>query len=379
MDEGKSSVATNKIFQQLLCIGCFVAVAMVTISCQMPEASRSSRPDQSHPVPTPPAMPPAPTIRSAPTAPIPSPPRQTNAVVRPTLPTTRAPIVASQNVLGVQVALARRGFSSGSIDGVAGDKTRNALKAFQRQQQLSSSGDIDDNTLALLLRDAPLLTRYEVTDADLGRLLPVGATWWSKSQQPRLDYETIEELVAEKHRCSPTLLTRLNPGVDWRALRPGTGVTAPHIPPVVAGRKSAFARIYLADRALQAFDEKTNLLAHFPCSIAQSVAQRPVGELHVAVLIPDPNYTFDPALFRESAEARQRRSKLIIPPGPNNPVGKVWIGLDRSGYGIHGTPRPEQVGRAESHGCFRLTNWDAEYFLELAWIGMPVYVVEHGQ
>jgi len=66
--------------------------------------------------------------------------------------------------------------------------------------------------------------------------------------------------------------------------------------------------------------------------------------------------------------------KLIVPPGPNNPVGTVWIGLDKPGYGIHGTPRPEQVGRAESHGCFRLANWNAEYFSQLAWVGMPVYV-----
>jgi lipoprotein-anchoring transpeptidase ErfK/SrfK len=94
----------------------------------------------------------------------------------------------------------------------------------------------------------------------------------------------------------------------------------------------------------------------------------------VAVLVPDPDYTFDPEIFTESEEGRQLGRRLRIPPGPNNPVGLAWIGLDRSGYGIHGTPDPEKVGRTESHGCFRLANWNARLLLELAWIGLPVVV-----
>ena len=133
-------------------------------------------------------------------------------------------------------------------------------------------------------------------------------------------------------------------------------------------------RIALADRVLEAFDENTNLLAHFPCSIAQRVEKRPVGELHVDVMAPNPNYTFDPDVFPESAEAKELDRKLILQPGPNNPVGTVWIGLDRPGYGIHGTPRPEDVGRTESHGCFRLANWNAEYLLRLVTIGTTVVV-----
>jgi lipoprotein-anchoring transpeptidase ErfK/SrfK len=96
--------------------------------------------------------------------------------------------------------------------------------------------------------------------------------------------------------------------------------------------------------------------------------------LRVARLAPNPNYRFDPEIFRESAEARQVGKRLMIPPGPNNPVGTAWIGLDRTGYGIHGTPNPEEVGRTESHGCFRLANWDAEHLIKLAWVGMPVIV-----
>ena len=104
------------------------------------------------------------------------------------------------------------------------------------------------------------------------------------------------------------------------------------------------------------------------------VEKRPVGELHITVIIPNPNYTFDPEVFPESAEAKELGRKLIIPPGPNNPVGLAWIGLDRTGYGIHGTPEHEKVGRTESHGCFRLANWDALALLQLASVGLPVIV-----
>ena len=107
---------------------------------------------------------------------------------------------------------------------------------------------------------------------------------------------------------------------------------------------------------------------------ARNVEKRPVGELHVTVVIPDPNYTFDPDVFPESPEAKELGRKLIIPPGPNNPVGVAWIGLDRPGYGVHGTPDPEKVGRTESHGCFRLANWDALALVDLVWAGLPVYV-----
>jgi lipoprotein-anchoring transpeptidase ErfK/SrfK len=118
------------------------------------------------------------------------------------------------------------------------------------------------------------------------------------------------------------------------------------------------------------------LLIHFPCSIARHVEKRPVGVLHVVVVAPNPNYTFDPDVFPESAEAKQLKRKLVLPPGPNNPVGVAWIGLDRPGYGMHGTPRPEEVGRTESHGCFRLANWNAAYLVRIVRVGTPVYVVE---
>jgi lipoprotein-anchoring transpeptidase ErfK/SrfK len=228
---------------------------------------------------------------------------------------------------------------------------------------------------SLQLDDAPYAT-YTITSNDLARLHPVPATWLGKSQQTSLDYETALELVAEKSFSHPHLISHLNPQVDWNRVAAGTVVQVPDVEYPDVTEKAAWIIIHLSGKTLEAFDAETNLIAHFPCSIARRVEKRPVGELHVITVAPNPNYTFDPAVFPESPEAHEIDHKLIIPPGPNNPVGVAWIGLDRPGYGMHGTPHPEEVGRTESHGCFRLANWNAEYLVRLVAIGTPVYVVE---
>ena len=279
-----------------------------------------------------------------------------------------------RGVFEAQVALARRAISPGSIDAALGSQTRAAISVFQGIQNLPGTGILDTNTRARLMLDAPLLTTYMVTTNDLARLQPLGKTWLAKSQQTALDFETELELVAEKSHSHPELIRRLNLGANWTNIAAGTVLKIPAVEYPTPADKAAFAVIHLSGKFLEAFDAQTNLLAHFPCSIAANVEKRPVGELHVVAVAPNPNYTFDPELFPESPEAKTLDHKLIIPPGPNNPVGVAWIGLDKTGYGIHGTPAPEQVGRTESHGCFRLANWDAEYLSRLVWMGMPVLV-----
>ena len=303
-----------------------------------------------------------------------------NAPVRPK---TNAPLVSFaagyprpvQTLFEAQLALDRQGISSGSLDGKIGSQTRAAIRAFQRQSELPVTGELDANTKTNLTLEAPPITTYIVTSNDLARLQPLNKTWTGKSQQTALDYETILELVAERTHSHPELIRRLNPAVGWTNISAGTPLQVPDVTMGDLPPKAAFARISLSEKILEAFDTDSNLLVHFPCSIAQRVEKRPVGELHVAVIAPNPNYTFDPELFPESAESKEQPGvKLILPPGPNNPVGAVWIGLDRPGYGMHGAPRPEDVGRTESHGCFRLANWNAELLLKITWVGMPVYV-----
>jgi lipoprotein-anchoring transpeptidase ErfK/SrfK len=281
-----------------------------------------------------------------------------------------------QNPFEAQVALVSLGISPGSLDGALGSQTRAAIAAFQKNEGLPVTGALDPLTRTNLLLDESPYTTYTVTTNDLARLQPLATTWLGKSQQTALDYETILELVAERTYSHPSLIRRLNPAINWTNLPAGTVLSVPKVSYPDDPAKAAWVTIHLNSKVLEAFDAQTNLLAHFPCSIAKRVEKRPVGLLHVVVVAPHPNYTFDPDVFPESAEAKQLGRKLVLPPGPNNPVGVAWIGLDRPGYGIHGTPAPEAVGRTESHGCFRLANWNAEYLLRLITIGTPVYVVE---
>lgn len=302
------------------------------------------------------------------------------AAIVPVKPQPKPIVVARQSpsdfprpvldVLEAQIALARRGISSGSIDAAIGSQTRAAISVFQQIENLPLTGKLDSDTREKLTLEVPVLTSYVVTTNDLARLQPLGKTWLEKSQQSALDYETELELVSEKSHSHPLLIQKLNPNISWTNISAGTILKIPDVNYPEATDKAAFVIIHLSDRFLEAFDGNTNLLVHFPCTIAARYDKRPVGELHVVVVAPNPNYTFDPELFPESGETQ----KLVLPPGPNNPVGVAWIGLDKTGYGIHGTPAPEQIGRTESHGCFRLANWDAEYLLKLAWIGMPVEV-----
>lgn len=300
-------------------------------------------------------------------APAKSEPVQPNEPIRRELRVVR-------NALDAQIALARVGISVGCIDGAFGNNMRRALLAYQIHNNLPVSGELDQETKDSLKVEEPLFMNYVVSTNDLKRLMKVPASWLGKAEQDRLDYETILELVAEKGRSSQEFIKKLNPGVNWAAVAPGAILKIPRIDPPPVSSKAAFVRVHLYSKTLDVFGRSTNLLAHFPCSIASKVEKRPVGALSVAKAAANPNYLFDPDVFSESAEARRIGRKLVIPPGPNNPVGTAWIGLDKPGYGIHGTPKPEQVGRTESHGCFRLANWNAEHLLNLSWVGMPVIV-----
>jgi lipoprotein-anchoring transpeptidase ErfK/SrfK len=281
---------------------------------------------------------------------------------------------AIASVLEAQVELHRRGFSCGSIDGVMGAQTEAALRAWQRAAELNETGVLDEPTRATLPLAAAALGEHEFSAAEIEGLQPLPDTWVGKSEARALGFTTALELAAERYRANPKLLRRLNPDFDWDSVAPGARIRVPGVEHATVRRNAARILIWLEARALEVVDGEGVVLAHFPVSIARAVEKRPVGELRVKAVAPEPNYTFDPAVFPESAEARELGRKLILPPGPNNPVGRAWIGLDRAGYGIHGTPEPEKVGRTESHGCFRLANWDALTLLELVRVGLPVVV-----
>lgn len=278
-------------------------------------------------------------------------------------------------VLRAQVFLDRANFSPGTLDGRWGPQTRRALVAWQSSAGLPPTGELDERLQEQLppLEDA--FTTYLVSEDDHGALRPATKGWVERSAMDRLGYSTILEAVAERHHSTERAIRAWNPNAEWPNPPAGTSLRVPQVRPTARVR-AAKLEIHLAGKTLTAFDEAGRVIAFFPCSIAQQVEKRLVGELHIVNAAEHPNYTFDPALFAEDPVAAAIGRKLIIPPGPNNPVGVAWLSLDRPGYGIHGTPTPDDIGRTESHGCFRLANWNASKLLSMTSIGTPVFVFE---
>ena len=280
----------------------------------------------------------------------------------------------TQTDFEVQVALDRLGFSPGSIDGLSGPQTRAALQAYQHGKGLPVTGIVDQATRTKLLLDAPALMERTVMSNDLARLHPLGRSWTEKSKQTALEFESILEMYAEEHHCSPRYLMRLNPTVAWNEITPGTKVKLPNASRPRPTGTAELIHIQLAQRTLDVYDGATNLVARFPCSIATQMDRRPVGRLEITNVAEAADYTFDPARFPTSPEATAGSGKLSIPPGPNNPVGTTWMSLSKSGYGIHGTPDPEKIGRTTSLGCFRLSNWNAQHLVKMVRVGTVVLV-----
>lgn len=279
----------------------------------------------------------------------------------------------------LQTLLARANFSPGLIDGKPGRKTRTAIEEFQRAGAIDVTGVADATTLAALATaaqlpsDAPWTTEYLITEADKALITgPIPEDWNERAALDRSGYIDMLDLLAERGWCSTGMVLALNPDLDADALNPGDRVTLPEVRARPIARLDRL-RIELENKLVLGLDAdgRTVFLTH--CSIAAQLDKRPVGELKVKVVALDPDYTFDPKYWPEVTNVDRR---LRIAPGPRNPVGAAWIGLDRPGYGVHGTVRPQDIGKTGSHGCFRLTNWDAARLARAVRTGMPVLVAE---
>ncbi len=281
---------------------------------------------------------------------------------------------AVANTMELQIALARTGFSPGSIDGKDGGQTQLALLAYQTTHHLPASGTFDAATAAHLKIQDPVFARVELTERDFKQVAAKPQTWIERGQLDAMHYNSILEMVAEHAQTAPDTVRQLNPNLNWQSLQPGDQLLVPHLPAFRIKAPIADVRIQLSKRILQAYDSSGRIQFHCPVSIARNVNKRPSGQLAVKVRVANPNYTFNPAILTGTAQREGITQKFIIQPGPNNPVGSVWIGLNLPSYGIHGTPEPEKVGRTESSGCFRLANWNAEALLHASWVGMPVQV-----
>ena len=276
-------------------------------------------------------------------------------------------------ILALQTCLDRAGFSPNTIDGSWGRRSQVALATYCAAKGVPVPPSPEAALATLFPKAPPTCTTVTVTAADVAALVRIPVRPADKARLPAMGYETLQEMFAERGHLSETALKRLNPSLPWPNPPVGAQVRIPHFPaPDLrrAARVNAL-RVSLSRREITAFDAQGNLLLLLPCSIAADKDKLPpAGELQIATMVPRPNYTYTPDFTPRGA----RPNRLILPPGPNNPVGVVWMGLSLPGYGIHGTPKPGQIGRAESHGCFRLANWNARRLYDICDPGVSVVV-----
>ena len=282
----------------------------------------------------------------------------------------------SYDTLALQVQLDRLNLSCNCIDGYWGARTEIALKTWQVLNGLPPTGIPDAKVLDALGGDTNVLKTVIVSASDYAGLVIIPASWKERSRLTSMNFSSVLERLAERSHATEGLLRRLNPSVQWPNPTVGTLVRLPACDVPGKRRPQQYAnvlRISLSRMEITAFDTEGKLIALFPCSIAKEKAHRPAGELTVRNVAANPTYTYDPQLFTPGTKDKV---KLLIPAGPNNPVGTGWIGLSRQGYGIHGTPSPDKIGQAASHGCFRLANWNANKLMHMVSTGVPILVEE---
>lgn len=287
------------------------------------------------------------------------------------------PPALDMTAVQTQVMLDRAGFSPGEIDGAMGVSTTRALDAYRK-----SGGQAD-----ALPADA--MTAYTITEQDAaGPFVPaIPEDMVEKAKLPALGYASLLEALGERFHASPRLLTRLNPEARFAA---GESIQVPNVaaavqpvgPPrgrqsdAVPSHENPAATTVLVKKStsdLTVTDGAGRVLMYAPVTTGSEHDPLPIGEWKVTGVQKNPSFHYNPALFWDAEPAH---SKATIPAGPNNPVGTVWVDISKPHYGLHGTPEPSTVGKTASHGCVRLTNWDAEKLGALVRPGTKVLFVE---
>ena len=283
---------------------------------------------------------------------------------------TQLPEGLSAITAKLQVLLDRAGANPGVIDGVAGDNVTKAIQSYQEMQGLVPTGVLTPELWQKLQSQDPVIKSYTIEPADVEKLVEsIPDDYVEKSKMPWLGYTTGTEAIAEKFHMDKDFLALLNPEISFTA-----GQTVIVTDPGVQ-RKVIVTRI-VADKinkrvVVYGDDGKPDIV--YPATIGSDATPSPEGTHEVRTVAEFPTYSYNPDVnFKQG----NNTEKLTIPPGPNGPVGSTWIDLTEPTYGIHGTPEPAQISKTSSHGCIRLTNWDAAELAKLVKPGVKVTFVD---
>ena len=276
-------------------------------------------------------------------------------------------------VVRMQVLLDRAGFSPGEIDGKLGENALKAMRAFAEARGLTFNGRAPTSEIwdaLIAISPDPIIVDYKIADKDVkGPFLKnLPARMKEMKGLKSLDYTSPREGLAEKFHMSEALLQALNPGRKFD--KAGQPISVVNIVTNDAGAAAA-ARVEVdkVRQTVEVFDNSGELIAFFPATVGSKDKPTPSGTLKITSIDAHPHYRYNPEYKFKGVRTNR---PFTINPGPNNPVGSQWIGLSAEGYGIHGTADPSKVSKAESHGCVRLTNWDAARLAKLVKKGMEV-------
>lgn len=275
----------------------------------------------------------------------------------------------------LQVLLDRAHFSPGEIDGRFGENAKKALRAYAEARQLPVSDAVtDDVWTALRADDRPVTMTYAITEQDVAGpfLKKLPSKMEDMKELTKLGFTSAREALAEKFHMSEQLLAALNSGRHFD--RAGDTIVVVDTSGAGEGIPTKAERIEVDKirQTVKLFDKTNALIGFYPATVGSEEKPSPSGTLKVTEVSRNPYYRYNPAYRFKGVHSRK---PFTIKPGPNNPVGTVWINLSAEGYGIHGTPSPEKISKAESHGCVRLTNWDAERVAGRVSKGTPVAFV----
>lgn len=271
-------------------------------------------------------------------------------------------------IIAVQVMLDRSRHSPGVVDGLMGGNTKRAIRYYREAHGLSAGSAVDKELLQSLLDTSggDIFDTYTITQDDVSRgFTNIPSGFAEKASLDRLGYKNAQEMLAERFHMDQDFLRDLNPDANF--MQAGTEIVITARDNVSISQDIARIEIRKNENTVAAFDGSGNLVASYPATIGSGTFPSPSGSMEVRAIAPEPVYYFDP-------EGREwgPDEKLEIAAGPNNPVGGTWIDLTKEGYGIHGSPDPQMVGKRTSHGCVRLTNWDAEQLAEAVSAGVAV-------